>query len=171
MKFALLFVILTFIVCFSDAGKKRYKPLKVYSEKHLKKAYKNDPNRLLGPDGSNPALTKVVKPNPGAILEDYVNDTDGIESEIRVRRQNRPQVVNANFGVNAGPPGFVEADRVISPGTAVPPDPSFGAPLADNLRRMSRKERNRVAQVRRFFKKSIIRSSKARLYTIIAVGD
>ena len=130
--------------------KKRYQPINYYFKPaKLKKPYKDDPNRLLGPKFDNPALTKVVKPGPESILESPgIDDNKGIDSEIRIIKQDRPLVRDANLGRDAGPPGYVSRDEVIQPQEAPPPNPSVLEPPQQNLKKMSRKERNQVAQVK-----------------------
>ena len=130
--------------------KKRYQTLNYYyTSAKLQQPYKNDPNRRLGPKGKNPALTKVVNPRPDSIVEDSgIHDNNGINSEIRVVKQNRSQVRNANFGIHAGIPGYALHNGAVKPKKDDPPNPSVLEPPPQNLKKMSRKQRNQIAQVR-----------------------
>jgi len=150
----LITVVLILLTSLIDAKKKkRYQPINYFFKPaKLKQPYKDDPNHLLNSDFKNPALTKVVNPGPDSILESPgVDDNNGIDSEIRIIKQDRPLVRDANLGRNTGPPGYVPRDEVIQPKEAAPPNPSVLEPPQQNLKRMSRKERNQVAQVSNLF--------------------
>ena len=154
MRINLLFFVifaLTVVCLFANRearrGRKRYRPLNVFSASKLRKAAKKNKKILLNSEGKNPSLKRLQQMRPQPLTANPPNPPSGISSPIRIVAQRRPQVTDANFGHNNVAPGPVPDNQVIGREADVPPNPSIQEPRTQDVKTLSRQERNKIAQV------------------------